>query len=143
MKLRTIEKSKKLIVGLAIILSLFLALPTFGVHAETSTPTNGVRNVERINEHNVVEAVAPKVTNEMLEGKIERGGSQIYGLIQTVVIYASYIGFAVGILWTMIGFGRSGRTGGLWLLLLSSVAFMLIGYGPEAVSFLGDWFRSL
>lgn len=134
---------KKVTIIFAIIIGMFVSFPNHTVNAENSTPAGGVGRVEGINEHNVVETVAPKVTNEVIEGKIERGGSQIYGMVQTVVIYASYIGFAVGILWTMIGFGRSGRTGGLWLLLTSSIAFLLIGYGPEAVSFLGEWFKSL
>lgn len=143
--MRTLLKNniKKVTILFAIITGLLLTSPIQTIHAENKVPASGVGRVEKINEHNLVETVAPKVTNEVLEGKIERGGSQIYGLVQKVVIYSSYIGFAIGILWTMIGFGRSGRTGGLWLLLTSSVAFLLIGYGPEAVSFLGEWFKSL
>lgn len=138
------KKWKQIVVGIIIVVGTFLSVPGITVNAEeNSTPAGEVKTVERINQFNVAETVAPKVTNADLEGKIERGGSQIYGLVQTVVIYASYIGFAIGILWTMIGFGRSGRTGGLWLLLTSSIAFLLIGYGPEAVSFLGEWFKSL
>ena len=123
----------------AIITGFILLLPSVVEASETSTPTG---DVDKVTISNVSE-VAPKVTNEDLEGKIERGGSAIYGIIQTVVIYASYIGFAIGILWIIIGFGRSGRAGGVWLMLFSSVAYFMIGYGPEIVSWLGDWFTSL
>lgn len=126
-------------VFIAIITGLLFLLPSV-VQAESSTPTEPVN---RITVANVEGEVAPKVTNADIEGKIERGGSAIYGIIQTVVIYASYIGFAIGILWIIVGFGKSGRTGGIWLMLLSSVAYFLIGYGPEIVAWLGDWFTAL
>lgn len=124
----------------AIITGLLLLAPSVVHASETSTPTKPVQSVTV---GNVENSVAPKVTNDEIEGKIERGGSAIYGIIQTVVIYASYIGFAIGILWVIVGFGRSGRSGGVMLMLFSSIAYFLIGYGPEIVAWLGDWFTSL
>lgn len=140
----TLNKSQKVSISIirtfiAIITGIILLYPS-AVHAETSAT---IEPVEKVSVDNLQKEVAPKVTNADIEGKIERGGSAIYGIIQKVVIYVSYIGFAVGILWIIIGFGRSGRMGGVWLMLVSSVAYFLIGYGPEIVAWLGDWFTSL
>lgn len=141
---KTTNKWTKIIAFITIIASLFLVAPVQQVHAESSTRTSEVKEVEgSVNYRNLGEVVAPNVSNDEIQGKIERGGSQIYGIIQTVTIYASYIGFGLGILWTIFGFGRNGRTGGLFLMLFSSIAFFFIGYGPETVGWLGEWFNNL
>lgn len=126
----------------AIITGLLISVPGVVNASEVSTPAEGVEKVN-VTVNNVADVVAPVVTNEDIEGKVERGGSAIYGIIQTVVIYASYIGFAIGILWIIIGFGRNGRMGGVTLMFFSSLAYFFIGYGPEIVAWLGQWFTSL
>ena len=136
-----LTKNKWLTTILAIITGIFLFMPSVALASGNSVPTNRVSEVQQV--ENIRQQVAPKVTTADLEGKIERGGSQIYGMIQTVVIYASYIGFAVGVLMLIFGFGRNGRMSGVTLMLTSSVAYFFIGYGPETVAWLGQWIESL
>lgn len=143
MRQKNSNKIISLFIALIFAFGLLLINPNTTVHAENSTPTNNVERVSPISVDNIESTVAPKVTNADMHGKIERGGSQIYSLLETVVLYATYIGFLVGILWIIVGFGRSGRAGGAWLMFLSSVAYLFLSYGPEAVSFLGSWFQNL
>lgn len=128
---------------LTIITGLILFMPSVAFaegNGSESTPTS---TINEIDPNGVLDQSAPNVSLEDIEGRIERGGSQIYSVIQTVVIYTSYIGFAVGTLWIVFGFGRSGRVGGVYLMLFSSIAFFFIGHGPALVGWLGEWFSSL
>lgn len=140
---KSVSVINKLALAFVVVLSLVISTPTHTVHANNSAPANSVRAVEPISIQNIESTVAPNVTNAEMHGKIERGGSQIYALLETVVLYATYIGFLVGVLWIIVGFGRSGRVGGAWLMFLSSLAYLLLSYGPEAVTFLSSWFQNL
>lgn len=135
--------TKRMMTILTLLAGLILFFPSI-VHADDggqeSTPTSAI---EEIDPNGVLNEAAPDVSLEDIEGRIERGGSQIYSLLQTVVIYASYMGFAIGTLWIIFGFGRSGRVGGVIMMLFSSIAFFLIGHGPSIVGWLGSWFNSL
>lgn len=138
------ETTRKLFTTILAIITGILLFSPLSVQAEgNSTPTGQVQRVEIETVGRIQDQVAPNISLNDIEGKVERGGSQLYSIVQTVVIYASYIGFAIGVLMTIFGFGRSGRGGGVILMLTSSVAFFFIGYGPETVAWLGQWFTNL